>query len=105
MEGYELKSITRADDCDCYDVILTPRPKPEVRLRIRKEDLVKLAVAETSNKDGIWELNLDSGSLYSIKNGSEEEPRFGYSTGIYHLVSAEIDEEAAHFYGYHKGDE
>lgn len=107
LEGYDVKSITRTDARDCYDVILTPRLRPEVRLRIRKEDLTRLAAVMTFNEDGIWELNLDKGSLYSsINNGSKEEQRFGYSSGIRYLVSAEIDdEETAHYYGYHKGDE
>ena len=99
LVGYDVKSITRTDACDCYDVVLTPRPLPDVRLRIRKEDLTRLAEVMARNKDGLWRLNLDCGSLY------EEEQRLGYSTGIPHLVSAEIDEETTHFYGYHKGDE
>lgn len=76
LEGYDLKSITRADDCDCYDVVLTPRPLPDVRLRIRKEDLSRLAEIISRNKDGAWRLDLDCGSLY------EEEQRLGYSSGI-----------------------
>ena len=36
LEGYDVKSITRTDARDCYDVVLTPRPLPDVRLRIRK---------------------------------------------------------------------
>lgn len=106
LDGYDVKSIRRTDARDCYDVILTPRPKPEVRLRIRKEDLTRLAAVMTFNEDGIWELNLDKGSLYSsINKGSKEEQHFGYSSGIRYLVSAEIDDEkTAHYYGYHKGD-
>lgn len=96
LEGYDLKSITRADDCDCYDVVLTPRPKPEVRLRIRKEDLIRIAIAETANKDGVWELDVDRGTLYEVLGDSKLIPK------LKHLVSAEIDGEAAHFYGYYK---
>lgn len=105
LVGYDVKSITRTDACDCYDVVLTPRPLPDVRLRIRKEDLASLAAAIVSNEDGTWELNIDRGSLYSVSNDSEEAPSFGYSTGIHNLVSAEIDRETTHYYGYHKGDE
>lgn len=99
LEGYDLKSITRANDCDCYDVVLTPRPQPEVRLRIREEDLARLAAAVTSNEDGVWELDMDCGSLYDVAKGSEEAPRFGFSNGIRSLVAVEVYGEATHFYG------
>lgn len=96
LDGYDLKSITRADDCDCYDVVLTPRPLPEVRVRIREVDLIRLAIAETANKDGVWELDIDCGTLFEVLGDSKLIPR------LKHLVSAEIDGEAAHFYGYYK---
>lgn len=99
LEGYDVKSITRTDARDCYGVILTPRPLPDVRLCIRKEDLTRLAEIMARNKDGLWRLNLDCGSLI------EEEQRLGYSTGIPHLVSAEIGEEITHFYGIRKEQE
>lgn len=100
LEGYDVKSITRTDARDCYDVVLTPRPLPEVRLRIRKEDLSRLAAAVTSNRNGVWELNLDCGTLYEVVEDNKIIP-----IGLRHLVSAEIDDETTHFYGYYKGDE
>jgi hypothetical protein len=100
LEKYDVKSITRTDARDCYDVILTPRLRPEVRLRIRKEDLARLAAAVTSNKNDVWELNLDLGTLYEVVEDNKIIP-----IGLKHLVSAEIDdEETAHFYGYYKGE-
>lgn len=99
LVGYDVGSVTRTDTGDCYDVVLTPRPLPEVRLRIRKEDLARLAEIVVRNEDGLWRLNLDCGSLY------EEEWGLGYSSGIDHLVGAEIGDGCSHFYGYHKEDE
>lgn len=96
LVGYDVKSITRTDAGDCYDAVLTPRPLPDVRLRIRKEDLVRLAIATLSNEAGIWELDIDSGTLYEVLGENKAIPK------LKHLVAAEIDGETTHFYGYHK---
>ena len=92
LRNYAVTSIVRPEDCaDVYDVILTPCPRPNVTLRIRKQDLRRLVYAmETTGGD--WYLNLDTGELSSGRGCVDQ------------VVSAEVDGEGGlHFYGIRKG--
>lgn len=88
LQNYAVTSIAQTEDCvDAYDVMLTPRPRPRVALRIRKQDLRRLVDAMEMSQDE-WYLNLDAGAL---KTHGE--------LGVNKLISAEVDGEELHFYG------
>lgn len=96
LRNYAVTSIVQPEDCaDVYDVVLAPRPRPNVTLRIRKQDLRQLVWAmETTAGD--WYLNLDTGELSSGRGCVDQ------------VVSAEVAGKVGHFYGVRKeqdGDE
>lgn len=93
LRNYAVTSIVAPEDCaDVYDVILTPCPRPKVSLRIRKQDLSRLALAmETTAGD--WYLNVDTGELSSGRGSVDR------------AVSAEVEGEELHFYGIRKEEE
>lgn len=95
LQNYAVTSIVAPEDCaDVYDVILTPCPRPKVTLRIRKQDLRRLALAMEESL-GEWYLNLDAGALKTHGD-----------VGLDKLISAEVDgEEGLHFYGIRDGGE
>ena len=92
LPDYDVTSITKPSDSDtCYDVVLTPRPRPAVRLRIRKQDLSALVAAMTEcerEKCG-WRLDMDAGSILTTAG----------SSGVRKLISADVDGNGLNFYG------
>jgi hypothetical protein len=90
LQNYAVTSIVQPEDCaDAYDAILTPCPRPKVTLRIRKQDLTRLALA-TETTAGDWYLNVDTGELSSGRGSVDQ------------VVSVEVEGEELHFYGIRK---
>ena len=89
LYDYAVTSIVQASDCaECYDIVLSPNPRPKVFARIRAEDLIKLASAMRVKGESTWELDTNKGSL---SHASMDVPN---------LVSVEIEGQDLHFYGF-----
>lgn len=92
LTDYDVTSITKPSDSNtCYDVVLTPQPRPVVRLRIRKQDLSALVAAmnECEREKCGWRLDMDKGSILTSAGTS----------GVRKLISADIDGKGLCFYG------
>lgn len=89
LYDYDVTSIIQASDCaECYDIVLSPNPRPKIFARIRSEDLVKLVSAMQAKGETSWELDINKGSL-SLANKD-----------VLNLVSVEVQDQDLHFYGF-----